>query len=152
VSTQEERDQERAEINAALPEGAELLFYGNGTPWQADGLFNGLEMYARFRHNQASMTVWHGLAWKSDVVLSSVIYPWYPEDSEEALGGHAGDLNGYDEIVPLMRRLLEELAPNSEDNPTSAQLLAREVEALTKAIDEGRITVTIEGKEAQHED
>jgi hypothetical protein len=137
VSTLEERERERDEINAALPDGVELINYGNGLPWQADTIFHGKHAYLRFRHNQGSMTVWDGEAWESDVVLSCVVWPYFDPESDEACGGHAGTLIGYDEVVPFVRRMLEELAPHdTETNPTSSELLARDVEALIAAMKE----------------
>jgi hypothetical protein len=123
-------------VNDALPE-LEFRGYGNGMPWQGDGKYlpggEGSEFYMRFRHNQASMTVYQGEAFESDALLSAVIWPFYEYGSEEARDGYAGELHGYDEIVPMAQQLLARLAPVSEDNPTSQTILVRDVEALLAA-------------------
>lgn len=129
------RRRELDEVNAALPE-LKFRGYGNGMPWQGEGRYLPVKrawFYMRFRHNQASMTVFKGKPFESKEFLSTVVWPYYDEDSEEACGGQAGELNGVDEIVTMARKLVDGLAPVSEENPTSQMILMRQVEAMMRA-------------------
>lgn len=122
-------------VNAALPE-LEFNGYGNGCPWQGEGKYlpiEGAEFYVRFRHNQASMTVFSGAPFESDDLLSAVIYPWFDPETERSCENDAGTLHGEDEIIAVASALIEKLAPVSEDNPTSQMLLASQVQALMDA-------------------
>lgn len=88
----------------------------------------------RLRGNQASMTVWEGEAWKSKVVLSAVIWPYFAPESDEAADGWAGMLEGVDEISTFANRLLEQLQPyDPEDNPTSQDLLRQRLQEMLDA-------------------
>jgi len=108
-------------------DGGEYAQLGGACPWQAWGALHGHGAYFRFRHNQASCTVYDGPDTDGLPLLSAVIYPYDPEGD---------DLDGWispEEAVRMVKRLVEELRPVSEENPTSVMIMARQMEELLKA-------------------
>lgn len=136
MDRKKQRERDRQQLNERLPDGLELVYYGNGFPWQADAKLGDLDAYLRFRHNQGSMTVWEGKAWDSEVLLSSIVYPYFDPESERSC--NAGTLDSPDEIVEFVHRVFAALEPyDRETNPTSAGLLRDQVAALLKAQAQG---------------
>lgn len=116
--------------------------FGGWAPWQADAHLHGAPCYLRFRHNQASLTVYdreresyNDLGQKE--ILSSVIWPYYPEGHPDH-HVHTGAPNDED-IAEMIGRLIKELAPVSEDNPSSLMIMERTVNELVDAERRGEI-------------
>lgn len=152
---QEWQDQAN-EIEARVP-GFEFIrhedgrpAFGGSYPWQADAHLQGQYTYLRFRHNQASMTVYdktpESLYTHEDIteVLSSVIWPYYPEGHPEHHVHTGAPLD--EDIAEMITLLIHRLAPVSEDNPSSMMILGRAVDALVEAEKRGKIRWTVGGR------
>lgn len=123
--------------------------FGGWAPWQADGHLQGQSCYLRFRHNQASMTVYDRDQENYDdndreEILSAVIWPYYPEGHPEHHVHTGSPLDA--DIAEMIRRLISELAPVSEDNPSSMMILARAVDALTARVKSGEVVLKVNGR------
>ena len=114
--------------------------FGGSYPWQAEGHLQGQYTYLRFRHNQASMTVYDRDPEGYDdfsmtEILSSVIYPYYPEGHPEHHVHTGRPLE--EDVVEMIQRLIRELAPVGDDNPSSLMIMGQAVDALVKAEERG---------------
>lgn len=123
--------------------------FGGMMPWQADGHLHGKSCYLRFRHNQASLTVYDRDQENYDdhhreEILSSVIWPYYPEGHPEHHEHTGKPLD--EDIAEMVWLLVERLAPVSEDNPSGMMLLGRAVDALVEAEKKGLIKWTVGGR------
>jgi len=147
---QQAREDEAARVEARVPglkfdraehklfnkEYTPIAGYGGAMPWQAEGTIDNKPFYARFRGDTAAMQVWdvdpksapidaHGLALDyKETTWSSVIHSYTGEP-------YAGDVEGEDEVVEIMTRLIEALEPtHPETNPNSAMILARMLDRM----------------------
>lgn len=115
---------------------------GGACPWQAEGTYQGQPFYVRFRHNQASMTVFDGdEPFEGESVFCSVVYPYDAVDCDNLDGWLAED-----EVLPFMRTVVDALAPVSEENPTGEMLMGRAIKRLMQAMG-----VDSSGDEADHD-
>lgn len=122
---------------------------GGACPWQADGYVNDQACYLRFRHNQASMTVydrdfdrWHPGDEKE--ILSSVIHPYYLEGHPEHHVHTGSPLD--EDVAEMINRLVAELAPVSDENPSGLMIMGQQVDALTAKIKSGELVLKVNGK------